>query len=73
MTPNYKIISKLQLSNFLELTKEFTFGEALYSVMRKIEKPTGTCMGWVKDISDEQWYQAIEKATKEEKEYTNES
>lgn len=69
--PNYKFIAKLEFSKFLDSTQEYTFAEALYSVFRKIEKPNGVCAGWIKDITDEDFYKAIEKATKEEKEYAN--
>ena len=65
---NYKSLSAFQLKNYLELTKgEFSFGEALYSILRKLPIPEGNCISFIREASDEKFYNAIEAAIKEEK------
>jgi len=65
--PNYKEIAALKLREFLDISSEYSFGEVLYSVLRKIEKPKNCNVGFIKDLDDEIFYAAIEKAIKEEK------
>jgi len=71
---NYKSLSAFQLKNYLELTNTaknvdtpFTFGEALYSILRKLPIPEGNCISFIREATDEKFYNAIEAAIKEEK------
>lgn len=65
--PNYKALSFFRLREFAELTgDDYSFGDLLYSVFRKTQKPINSNTGWLRDVTDEDFYIAIEKAYKEE-------
>jgi len=64
---NYKSLSAFKLKEFLELTKEeFTIGEALYSIFRNAPKPKDICNSWLRYLTDEDFYKAVETAVKTE-------
>lgn len=68
--PNYKALSLFRLKELAEITTdEFTVGDVLYSIFRKVSKPTDASTVWMRDISDKDFYEAIEKALNEEKEW----
>lgn len=66
-SPSYKSLSLFKLKEFTDITEEYTFGEILYSILRKVNKPTEVSNHWMTQVTDEEYYQAIEKAVKEEK------
>ena len=67
-TPNYKALTVHHLKQFSELTgEEYNFGELLYSILRKVQKPKGVTTAWLREVSDEDFYTALENAIKEEK------
>ena len=63
---NYKGLSLKKFQDFTELTADYNLGEVLYSILRKVEKPVNVSTHWLTSITDEQFYQAIERAEKEE-------
>jgi len=65
--PNYKSLFLHRLKELTEETKDdYTLGDVLYSMFRKISKPKESSTGWMMKISDEEYYQAVEKALREE-------
>lgn len=59
------IISALQ--DYRDVFPDMTFGEILYSMLRKQnlpEKPEDAKTGWLLEISDEALYNAVEKSLK---------
>lgn len=71
--PNYKSLALHKFRELAELTKEeydegktYSFGDLIYSVLRKCPKPEGVSAHWITKITDEQFYIATENAVKEE-------
>lgn len=57
---NYIPLIEKKLTELRKENPELTFGEVLYSVLRK-QKPEGISLGWLLDIEDKNFYTAIEK------------
>lgn len=59
------------LNDMKDSFPDMTFGEILYTVLRKENlngKPNDASTSWLLDIKDEEYYNAIEKSIKQEKE-----
>ncbi len=73
MNPTKPMAAKL-FSQFIEKTPELSFGESLFSILRGAnlpELPENVEVSWLKTISDDDLFAAIERAiindTQEEK------
>lgn len=69
---NYKPLIKLKLDELSKEASDLTFGQLLYSFLRKPmleQKPDDTKIGWLNNIEDRDFYTALENAIKEELEY----
>ena len=66
---NYKNLNILKFKELNEVSpKDYSFGALLYSFLRKPvlwEKPEEGCLSWILDISDEDFYSALERAIEE--------
>jgi hypothetical protein len=66
---NYRNLNILKFKELNEVSpKDYSFGALLYSFLRKPvlwEKPEEGCLSWILDISDEDFYSALERAIEE--------
>lgn len=47
---------------------DYSFAEIMYSVLRKL-KPSGVKVGWLRDVTDERIFSAIDDVIEEERKY----
>lgn len=69
MKPNYKSLAAHGLKELIDMTPDMSFGEVLYSVLRKqnlSSRPSLENTYWLTQISDEDFFHATERAIKDE-------
>lgn len=62
---DYRPLIKQKLIEFSEEAPDMSFGEILYSILRKSNlksKPEGVITSWLLKIDDTEFYTALEKA-----------
>lgn len=67
---DYRPLLKQKLVELIDESKELTFGELLYSILRKKvlkNKPDNANTSWLLEIEDSEFYTALEKAMELEK------
>lgn len=67
---NYIPLIKDKLDELSKSAPDLSFGELLYSILRKpilVQKPTSANIAWLLDIENKDFYTALEKAMEVEK------
>ena len=68
MQVNYKDLAERKLKEMMTLSEDYSLPEILYTVLRQkylTKKPSHVDTRWLLDISDQEVYQALERACKD--------